>query len=100
MLFMIKGTDGDSAAAPRRQHLQEHLAYIEANMAPIRVAGYLSAPDGNGMIGSLYIIDVDDEGAARTFIENDPYYDKDIWATVEIEPFTGVAGEWVGGRNW
>ncbi len=99
MLFMIKGTDGPDTAATRRAHLQEHLDYVEANMAPVRVAGPLFE-EGRGIVGSLYILEVEDEAAVRHFMKNDPYFDKNIWAELTITPFRSVAGSWVGGKTW
>lgn len=100
MLFMIKGRDGEDTGATRKAHLQKHLDYVEANMHRVRVAGPLVAADGRGLVGSLYIIEVEDAAAAKRFIENDPYFHTGIWAELEVTPFRSVAGQWVGGRNW
>jgi uncharacterized protein len=63
------------------------------------VAGPLRTADGP-TIGSLLVYKAASEAQARALLEADPYFRADIWASVEIQPFWAVAGDWVGGKTW
>lgn len=92
--------DGPDGAEIRRRHLAAHLEFVEAHLDTILVAGpLLSGPDGE-MTGSLYVLGVGDRAEAMAFLERDPYYAAGLWEETDIRPFRGVAGRWVGGRNW
>lgn len=100
MLISIYCIDAEGSAEPRQSSLNEHLAHIEGNMDKFKVAGPIMNEQGNQAIGSLLIVDLESLAAAQSFIESDPYYSAGVWAEVRVETFLGVAGEWVGGKNW
>tara|TARA_R110002167_G_scaffold349844_1_gene561830 strand:+ start:45983 stop:46300 length:318 start_codon:yes stop_codon:yes gene_type:complete len=87
-----------STQETRMIHLSEHLAWVENNMAHIRVAGPLKE-DAN-IIGSLYIFEADDIEMAKTILHGDPYYQAQIWGAIDEFEFNAYAGSWVGGKNW
>lgn len=82
----------------RMQHLAAHLAWVEANMVHIRVAGPLK--DQAKIIGSLYVLEAEDMKQATAILHSDPYYLAHIWASVDKFEFNAYAGSWVGGKNW
>ncbi len=100
-MFMVLACDraGPEAAAERQRLLAAHLAHVEAVMDRLLVAGPLTGADGRA-VGSLLILDVADEASARARMVEDPYSSAAIWERVEIRPFRGVAGRWVGGAAW
>ena len=99
MLYLITGEDAEGADAPRGSALEDHLTFVLDNMETIRVAGPVQ-DDGGNPVASAYVIEAQDEAAARQFIEADPYYQAGVWRKVLVRPFLGVAGTWVGGQNW
>ncbi|MFO0335596.1 MAG: YciI family protein, partial [Pseudomonadota bacterium] len=79
MPFSILGRDAPGSDAPRRQHLDAHLAHVERVIDRILVAGPLRDPSSGATVGSLLVVDVPDAAAARAFIEADPYYAAGVW---------------------
>ena len=100
-MWMVLAWDrpGPEAATERQRLLAAHLAHVEETMDRLLVAGPLTDAEG-AVRGSLLILDVADEPAARAFMAHDPYSGGAIWATVEYRQFRGVAGKWVGGAAW
>ena len=60
-----------------------HLDYLKANDKAVLAAGPF-LDDAERMTGTMLIIDVPDEAAARHFAENDPYAKAGLFADVEI----------------
>lgn len=90
---------GPGPAAARQALLAAHLAHVETVLDRIFVAGPLL--DGDGKVsGSLLVLDVPDEAAARALMAADPYFAAGIWARLDYRPFKAVAGVWVGGKTW
>jgi uncharacterized protein YciI len=97
-VLCIDKPDGTSEAK-RKQHALAHLAYVETILDRILVAGPLKAPDGPTQ-GSLLVFAVETEAEAKALLEGDPYFAADIWQSVAVYPYWGVAGQWVGGKTW
>lgn len=92
-------TPGPEAAEHRQRLLQPHLAHVETVMDRILVAGPLSDESG-AAIGSLLVLDVPDEAAARAFMAADPYASAPIWGRLDYRRYRAAAGRWVGGAAW
>ena len=99
MHFAIQLLDRPDSAEPRAKLLNEHLTFVEANLDRIQVAGPLRDETGQTR-GSLYVIAATDQADALTFVSSDPYFDAGVWNEPVIHEFLGVAGGWVGGKNW
>ncbi len=99
MLFMVVGEDSSNAPRLREQLLQAHLAWVLGAMERIRVAGPIKDARARPC-ASLYVIEADDEGAARALLEGDPYYSGGVWREVSFRPFVAAAGTWIGGASW
>ncbi len=100
MLFSIHCRDAAGSAGPRQDKLADHLAHIETVVDAICVAGPLMDTDGKTVVGSLLVIEAEDQAAATAFVEADPYWSAGVWESVDINPFVGAAGSWVGGVTW
>jgi len=100
-MYMVLAYDrpGETARAERQRLLGPHLAHVEAVMDRLFVAGPLRDEAGE-IVGSLLIVDAEDEASARAFVAADPYASAGIWERVEYRRFRGVAGRWVGGAAW
>lgn len=90
MLYMFHCTDKAGAAQVRLDNRPAHLAYLEANVNRVFAAGPLLSDDGQGMVGSLLIVDCADEAAAKDFAANDPYARAGLFESVEIRAWRRV----------
>ncbi len=87
MLFVIIGHDGPDGARLRPTVRPAHLE----NLKPLVEQGrmIIGGPFTDGS-GSLMIVDMEDEAAARAFAENDPYVKQGVFERVEVKPFRKV----------
>lgn len=100
MLVAFHCVDKACQQAIRTQNLQQHLCWVEQNMASIKIAGPLLQSESETMMGSLYIIEASSIDKANRLFKEDPYYKADIWQHITITVFKDYAGTWVGGKNW
>ena len=89
-LFAVHALDRPNALASRLQHYTAHRAFIETgdsfNVSVI-LSGPLQTPDGETMIGSLFLIEGDSLESVTTFVNADPYAVHEIWGAVSIQRF-------------
>jgi uncharacterized protein YciI len=90
MLFVIIGRDGPNAKDLRPKLRPDHLAHLSVadKAGKLRLAGPMT--DGSG---SLIVVDVADEAAARAMVAADPYVVGGVFAEVEVHPFLQVFPE-------
>jgi uncharacterized protein YciI len=90
MLFVIIGHDGPNGAALRPAVRPRHLAYV----GPVAKSGkmLIGGPFIDGS-GSLIIVDMESEAAAREFASGDPYIREGVFERVEVKPFRKVLPE-------
>ncbi|MEO1107380.1 MAG: YciI family protein [Pseudomonadota bacterium] len=89
MLIALIAKDKDGALQTRLDNRSAHLAYIEET-GIVSQAGPLL--DGDAMIGSMIILDVEDFAAAQAWANNDPYAKAGLFASVELIPWKRVIG--------
>ena len=88
-------------SAPRRaQANAAHMTYIGTIVDRILVAGPKYDAAGLTIVGSVYVLAVQDEAEARALIEGDPLYAAGVWESVEYFPFLPAAGDWIQGVIW
>lgn len=88
-------------SAPRRAAANaEHMAYIDSIVERILVAGPKYDSEGLRIVGSVYVLAVQDEDEARALVEADPFHAAGVWASVEYFPFLPAAGDWIQGVIW
>ena len=100
VMVVCRDRDDGTAAQLRAAHLDAHLSYIETILDRIRVAGPAYDADGQAVVGSLLVFAVASVEEARALVAGDPYHRAGVWADIDIRPFKGVAGAWVGGKSW
>ncbi len=61
-------------AEVRRRLESQHLAYLRANLAEIRLGGGLRESDSQAFVGGLWVLEVQSRERAVQLIENDPYF--------------------------
>ncbi len=89
MLIALIARDKDGALQTRMDNRSAHLAYIEET-GVVSQAGPLL--NGDQMIGSLIILDVDDLAAAKSWTDGDPYAKAGLFQSVELIPWKKVIG--------
>ncbi|WP_425079483.1 YciI family protein [Ruegeria denitrificans] len=89
MLIALIARDKPGALQTRLDNRSAHLAYIEET-GVVSQAGPLL--DGDSMIGSLIILDVEDLAAAQSWADGDPYAKAGLFQSVELIPWKKVVG--------
>ena len=89
MLIALIARDKPGALQTRLDNRAAHLAYID-DTGVVAQAGPLL--EGDAMIGSLVILDVDDLAAAEAWAANDPYALAGLFDSVELIPWKKVIG--------
>jgi hypothetical protein len=81
MHFVVIGKDKKEGEL-RRRHRAAHLEFVADRQDTIVYAGPL-IEDGR-MVGSVFILDVEDRAALDAALAADPYFAEEIFETVEI----------------
>ncbi len=89
MLIAIIAKDKPGALQTRLDNRTAHLGYIEET-GIVAQAGPLL--EGDAMIGSLIILNVEDLTAAQKWADNDPYAKAGLFQSVELIPWKKVIG--------
>lgn len=91
-VFAFYCRDGEEAARIRPTVRDEHFAHIAQHAASYRLGGPLKR-DGEP-IGSLILIEADDETGARAIFEGDPYFIAGVWQSINASEFAPLTGTW------
>ena len=90
MLFAISCIDKTGAAQVRADNRDAHLAYLKEHSDQMVIAGPYLNESGDGMAGSLLILDFPDRVAAEAFAANDPYAKAGLFESVDIRQWKKV----------
>ena len=91
MPYFIHAVDKPGALEVRKANREAHLAYVKDNYNDAMIAaGPTLSDDGEGMTGSVILIDLPDRAAVDAFCANDPYTKAGLFASVTIAPFKHV----------
>ncbi len=89
MLIALIARDKDGALQTRLDNRAAHLGYMEET-GVVAQAGPLL--DGDAMIGSLIILEVEDMAAAQAWADNDPYAKAGLFQSVDLIAWKKVVG--------
>ncbi|GAB5438754.1 MULTISPECIES: YciI family protein [Falsiruegeria] len=87
MLIALIAKDKAGALQTRLDNRPAHVDYLKST-GVVSQAGPLL--DGEDMIGSLVILDVEDMAAAQDWADNDPYAKAGLFESVELIPWKKV----------
>lgn len=90
MHFIIHCTDKPGAAQVRADNRPAHVDFLKKHRDNIVTAGPTLTDDGEGMNGSLLIVDFPDRTATETFAAKDPYARAGLFESVIIKPWKMV----------
>lgn len=94
--FILLCRDKRGAADLRARLRPEHLKYIDAHEKRVWLAGPMLCENG-APVGSMLIIEAEDEQAARAFADKDPYAQGGLFESVEVRPYRFVRGRFLAG---
>ncbi len=90
MQFAIVCLDKPDRGHLRAENRPAHIDYLNANLEHMLLAGPFLSEDGERPVGSLLIMEYDDQGQAQAFVEGDPYAKAGLFESVTIRPFRKV----------
>lgn len=90
MLFAIQCVDKPGHAHLRAANRAAHLTYLDGFASYIVLAGPTLTDDGQGMTGSVLIMDFPDARAAEAFAAGDPYRKAGLFESATVKPFRKV----------
>lgn len=96
MLFAVTRHDKPDSLGMRLSERPKHLDYLEGVIDKIMNGGALLDDQGK-QVGSILIIDVEDEAAASQFAAADPYVEVGLFSSTSIQRFRPVfkEGAWL-----
>lgn len=95
MIFVATCLDGDNGPAIRSSDIRpQHLAFIEEAGSLVKMAGPILNDTGTP-VGSLLIIEAEDEEAAHAFLAQDPYANAGLFQSVEVRMVKPLLGDWL-----
>jgi len=90
MHFVIYCKDKPDHMDVRTATRPDHSAYLEQHADKIVAAGPMLTDDGNGMVGSVLLMEFGDRAAAEAWAAGDPYAKAGLFESVEITPWRKV----------
>ena len=90
MLFAIYCRDKKDHQQTRLDNRPAHVEYLKKFTGQHAITGPLLTDDGQGMVGSLLVMEFADRTAAEDFAKNDPYAKAGLFESVAINPFRKV----------
>lgn len=90
MRYVLICEDKPDSLELRLANREDHLAFIGTQGDRVHLAGPMLSDDGEGMVGSLFIIDADSIDEVQAMNADDPYTLAGLFARVTIRPFRQV----------
>lgn len=90
-LYVLACHDREGAIETRMAARPDHLAWVQSQLAKIKVAGPM-LDDAGAMAGSLFILEAPDKAAVEAFTAADPYTKAGLWGRVDIREFRASFG--------
>ena len=92
-LFCFYCRDGENNDKLREVHKEAQRQFMAEHEENYRAAGPLTNKDGD-FVGSLLIIEAEDEEPARATVNDDPYLTGGVWQSIRVDRFQPVRGRW------
>lgn len=91
--FIVYAYDHEGMLEQRQALRPAHRARLRQHEHPVsvHVGGPLLSPEG-GMIGTMLVIEANDQTAVETFVAGDPYVVAGLYRQCEITPFAWGLG--------
>lgn len=95
-LYCFYCRDGEDSEKLRAMHLEAQREWMREHDANYLTAGPLLNANGD-FVGSLLVIEAENEAAARATINDDPYVTGGVWQSIRVDRFEPVKGRWKEG---
>jgi uncharacterized protein YciI len=92
MLFVATCTDKPDSNTLRLETRPAHMAYLNGLGAKVKAAGALLSADRKTVLGSLLILDAEDEAEIAAMLAQDPYSLAGLFASVDVKPWRQAVG--------
>ena len=92
-LYAFYCRDGEHNDKLREIHLKAQREHMAEHSDNYLTAGPLLNAKGE-FVGSLLIIEAEDEATARATVNDDPYLVGGVWQSIRVDKFEPVKGRW------
>ena len=86
MLFAISNIDKADSSALRAATREIHLGYLDSIVTQLVLAGPVLNAEGQS-VGSLLIVEAENQAAAEAFAAADPYARAGLFESITIRPY-------------
>ncbi|MBL6761196.1 MAG: YciI family protein [PS1 clade bacterium] len=90
-MYVIMAFDKPDSEALRLDNRGDHVAYVLGHDT-VKTAGPFMSDDGDTMIGTLLVLNVESRAEAEAFVADDPYNKAGLFAQVEIRRWAHLIG--------
>jgi hypothetical protein len=90
MLYYVHCIDKPGRQDVRLANRAAHLDYSRTHIDHVVIGGPTLTEDGQGMTGSVFIVDFPDRAAVEAHFANDPYAKAGLFEAVIIRPYKKV----------
>lgn len=91
-MYCVTCLDHENSEVLRLENRPAHLDYVLSRAAAVSVAGPVTSEDGQTMIGTVLLLNVDSRAEAQDFVDNDPYNKAGLFADIRIHRFNHLLG--------
>ncbi|CCG39991.1 YciI family protein [Magnetospirillum molischianum] len=89
-MFVVRCQDKPDHQHVRLDNRSDHLAFLNAHLETLVLAGPLLSDDRQTMIGSLLVFNIADRAALDAVLAADPYAKAGLFESVTVTPFKKV----------
>ncbi len=86
-MFVVHCKDKAQARQVRLDNRAAHLDYLKAHAAQVVMAGPVLTEDGQGMVGSVLVLDFATRAELDAFLASDPYARAGLFESVTVLPW-------------
>ncbi|WP_344616073.1 YciI family protein [Dactylosporangium salmoneum] len=90
VLYFVYTADRPGSSALREELVEAHWAYMDG--FEFHARGPTLSDDGETATGSLHIVDLPSDGAARAFVTEEPNWRAGVYAAMQIFRFEDLVG--------
>lgn len=90
MIYAIICTDKSDGLPLRQANRPDHLDYLKSLGDAVKAGGPFMSEDGERPVGSLVVVEAENESAARAIADADPYAKAGVFANVDIRPWNWI----------
>ena len=87
MLFAVICKDKPDSLDLRLANRPDHVEFLKGLGENLKLAGPFTSEDGDGMDGSLLIVEAESQAAAEAMVSDDPYAGAGLFASTEVKPW-------------